>query len=272
MRSRTDDGGDDAASRRRAARGAGAPGRRPQDAASADVSGLVPDERRRLIAERLRGSGSVSVAALEREFGISAMTARRDLAVLERAGVALRRYGGAVLPPRARHEDSFAARLQANTAAKQRLAAAVLELVGPGQTVFVDSSTTSYFAVQAMLAARLDVTLITNSVPVIEAVASTDAGNVKLVGIGGSYRPLAQSFVGPHASRTVAAHFTDVALLSVKAISRDGQLTDPDALEAEVKAGMLAHADQPLLLIDGSKLQPPAENVVAPLSAVSLVL
>ena len=59
---------------------------------------MLPAERRRLIAERLRQHGSVSVSGLEAEFRISPMTARRDLDELERRGVARRTHGGAVLP------------------------------------------------------------------------------------------------------------------------------------------------------------------------------
>jgi DeoR/GlpR family transcriptional regulator of sugar metabolism len=44
---------------------------------------MLPDERRRLIAERLRQHGSVSVSGLEAEFRVSPMTARRDLDELE---------------------------------------------------------------------------------------------------------------------------------------------------------------------------------------------
>jgi DeoR/GlpR family transcriptional regulator of sugar metabolism len=61
-------------------------------------SSLVPAQRRELIAARLRSEGSVSVSDLEAAFGISPMTARRDLHALEREGRARRTHGGAVSP------------------------------------------------------------------------------------------------------------------------------------------------------------------------------
>src|SRR5262249_36473223 len=66
---------------------------------AAGARAQVPAGRQRIILQLLRTRGSVSVADLEREFGISAMTARRDLRVLEDAGLAQRTYGGAI-PPR----------------------------------------------------------------------------------------------------------------------------------------------------------------------------
>src|SRR3954447_5830763 len=111
-----------------------------------DAPTLLADERRRLIAERLVERGSVSVAAIEAEFGVSPMTARRDLHELERQGIARRTHGGAVLPGLSSHEDSFFQRLEVAPAQKERLAAAALKLVTPGEAVFVDSSTSGYFA------------------------------------------------------------------------------------------------------------------------------
>src|SRR3954470_8652046 len=93
---------------------------------------ILPDERRRLIAQRLRQHGSVSVSGLEIEFGISPMTARRDLDELERRGGARRTPGGAVLPGLWSHEDSFLQRLEVEVQAKERLAEAALALLEPG--------------------------------------------------------------------------------------------------------------------------------------------
>jgi DeoR/GlpR family transcriptional regulator of sugar metabolism len=79
---------------------------------SRTAGALLPGERRRLIEERLRQRGSVSVAALEAEFAISPMTVRRDLVELERQGIAQRTHGGAILPGLSSHEDSFFKRLE----------------------------------------------------------------------------------------------------------------------------------------------------------------
>src|SRR5215213_5203033 len=109
-------------------------------------SSIVPDERRRMISQLLRQYGSVSVSGLEVEFRVSPMTARRDLDELERRGVARRTHGGAVLPGLSGHEDSFLQRLEVAIDAKERLAEVALELMEPGEAVFVDSSTTGYIA------------------------------------------------------------------------------------------------------------------------------
>lgn len=210
--------------------------------------------RRRAITDLLHHDGAVTVAALEERFGVSSMTARRDLAELERQGLARRTHGGAMLPGVAAHEDSFQHRLGIDTDAKRRLGAAAAASVAPNETVYVDSSSTCWHAAQAIVAARVPVTIVTNSVPVMELVGASDQANVELIGVGGSMRRLTRSFVGPHAVRIVREHFADKLFLSVKGLSRDGTLTDADPLEAEVKRAMISRAEEPVLLIDGSKL------------------
>ena len=74
--------------------------------------------RRSAIADLLRDSGAVTVTEVESRFGVSPMTARRDLAELERQGIARRTHGGAVLPSISAQEDSFAQRVEVATEAK----------------------------------------------------------------------------------------------------------------------------------------------------------
>ena len=82
--------------------------------------------------------------------------------------------------------------------------------------------------------------------------------------MGGTLRRLTRSFVGPFAVHTVARALRRPALLSVKGVTRDGALTDADPLEAEVKATMIAHAEEAFLLIDDSKLQARGLNADRP--------
>jgi DeoR/GlpR family transcriptional regulator of sugar metabolism len=112
---------------------------------------MIPEERRRLIARHVREAGSVTVALLEAEFGISPMTARRDLAALEEEGRVRRTHGGAVLPEYAGHEDSFWYRLEEAVEAKERLAGAAVGLLEPGTSVFLDCSTTAYYLARRIL-------------------------------------------------------------------------------------------------------------------------
>jgi DeoR/GlpR family transcriptional regulator of sugar metabolism len=232
---------------------------------------MLPDERRRLIAERLRQHGSVSVSGLEAEFNISPMTARRDLDELERRGVARRTHGGAVLPGLSSHEDSFLQRLEVAVEAKERLAEEALTLIEPGEAVFVDSSTTGYIAARRIVRENRKCTLLTNSIPIMQLVCELDAPQVEMIGAGGTLRKLTRSFVGPQAVRDIEAHFADHVLFSVRGLT-DGYLTDPDPLESEVKRAMIQRARQAVLLVDGSKFDRPALTQIAHVDRIGLIV
>ena len=235
-------------------------------------SSILPAERRRLISQLLRQHGSVSVSALESEFGISPMTARRDLDELERRGVARRTHGGAVLPGLSSHEDSFQQRLGVEVEAKERLATAAFALLEAGEAVFVDSSTTAYFTARRIVRENLHCTLLTNAVAVMDLLTEIDAPQVELVGAGGTLRKLTRSFVGPQAVRGIEAHFADHVIFSVRGLTPDGYLTDPDPLEAEVKRAMINRARQAVLLVDSTKFDRPALTQIAAASDVGLIL
>src|SRR5829696_221800 len=233
---------------------------------------LVADARRAAINDMLRAAGSVSVAEIEAAFGISSMTARRDLAELERRGQARRTHGGAVLPSISGHEDSFASRLDRELGAEQAIAQQAAELVGEGESVFLDGSSSAFHVARALLERSIPVTVITNSLPVMDLVGQQAAPSVELVGVGGMLRRLTQSFVGPVATHTVQAHVADRLFFSCKGVSRDGLLTDADALEAELKRTMIERAGDVALLLDASKVTARGLNVIARLADVHTVL
>ncbi len=232
---------------------------------------LVPEQRRRLVLEMLRERRAVSVAALEEHFGISSMTARRDLAILAREGQARRTHGGAVLPDMAAHEDSFRHRLELEVAEKQRLANAVVSSLVAGETLFIDSSTTGWYVAQAILAGSVDLTVLTNSLPVLSLIGNSDVPNIELVALGGSFRQLTHSFVGPDVMRALRGYLVDRLVFSVKGITAEGYLTDAEPLEAEVKRGMIAHAESVVLLATPQKLSERGRTVVGEVRDVDIV-
>ncbi len=233
---------------------------------------MLAEARRAAIAALLRDQRAVSITELEARFGVSGMTARRDLGELERAGVARRTHGGAVLPSISAEEDTFSHRLGVDAEAKARLADAALELLAPHQTVFLDSSSTTYYLARRIADSGLNVTVISNSVPVMGALSGAEARPGGVVAIGGTLRRLTRSFVGPYAVRAILGHYADLLFFSVKGVSGDGVLTDADMLEAEVKRAMIAQSEHSVLLVDRTKLSARGQNAIVPARKISTVL
>jgi DeoR/GlpR family transcriptional regulator of sugar metabolism len=235
---------------------------------AANEHGLLAESRRLGILELLRADGSVTVAEIEQRFGVSSMTARRDLTELERQGALRRTHGGAVLPGISGHEDSFGRRVTRDTEAKAALAEQAVLAIRPGEAIFLDSSSTTFFLARRILEAGAAVTLLTNSLPIMDLVAAQARGNVELIALGGALRPLTQSFVGPQAVAAARAHFADRVFLSCKGVSPGGMLTDADPLEAELKRTLIGQARNSAVLLDASKLAARGLNAIAPVSEV----
>lgn len=231
---------------------------------------LVPAERRRQILEILHERGSIAVVDVETWFGVSPMTARRDLALLAEEGRARRTHGGAVLPELAGHEDSFDSRFQQYVIEKVRLAKSVVASVQPSETVFIDSSSTAHYVLREILDRRLAITVVTNSLPAMAVVSDSEVPNVELIGLGGSYRKLTRSFVGAETVRAIRNVYVDRLVFSVKGIEGSGILTDPDPLEAEVKRAMIERARTAVLVAAGPKFDERGLHVIAHLSSVQI--
>jgi DeoR/GlpR family transcriptional regulator of sugar metabolism len=228
----------------------------------------MPAERRRLILETLREHGSVTVDQVQREFGVSSMTARRDLAILNESGHLLRTHGGAILRGGVVHEHPFRRQLEQHVRAKRRLAGAVMGALDAHETVFLDSSSSSFYVARQIIDGGLPATLITNSLPVIRLFSDAIPKHVELIGLGGAFRKPTQSFVDPLTIRTIERFSADRVIFSVNGIAPDGSLTDPDPDEATVKRAMINHARTVILIAAAETFRDRGPHVIAPAASV----
>src|SRR4051812_46739677 len=220
----------------------------------------------------LQATGAVTITDLQARFGVSPMTAHRDLTILAERGIARRTHGGAVVPSISAPENSFRQRLGDAPEAKVRLAEAAFATLAPGETVFLDASSTTYHVARLIAERGLAVRVVTNSLPVLEELSGSDQADIQVVAIGGTFRRLTCSYVGPTAVRAVREHFADRLFMSVMGVMPTGMLTDADVLEAELKRAMLAQAAHSVLLLDDSKLSVRGRQAIAPISDFSFVL
>jgi len=211
---------------------------------------MLVAERRAAIVKKLEAQGSVRVADLSAQFGVTEETIRRDLEELERQKVLKRTYGGAVKATGTGIELPYAKRREKNAAEKAKIAKAAISLINEGDTVCLDASTTALRLCQEMHhLSRL--TVLTNSIQVLLELAGRPGFNV--IGTGGTLRETALSFVGPLAERTVAEYHVDKAFISCKGLSVEGGLTDSNELEVELKKVMVRSAERVIVLADHTK-------------------
>lgn len=208
--------------------------------------------RRDQIMKLLRDQGTVRSDELGERLGVSTMTVHRDLDALAELGWVRRFHGGAAIERTVLFELNVESRVKENTAAKQVIAKAVVDLVSPGNVVMCDDSTTSLAAVQALLNASMPLTFITNFRRAAEAVV--DSSTYDLVLIGGNYNRSYDSFSGPVAESSISELSADLSLLSTSAVV-DGNCFHQLADAIAVKRAMINAAQRSVLLVDNSKFE-----------------
>ncbi|WP_099025412.1 DeoR/GlpR family DNA-binding transcription regulator [Mycolicibacterium palauense] len=213
---------------------------------------MYPEERQHAIASTVVARGRASVNELAETYGVTTETVRRDLAVLDRAGVLRRVHGGAV-PATALHavEPDVAAREGTRTDLKDAIARAASEFFPlSGGTVLFDAGTTTA-RVAAQLPTDRDLVVVTNSVPIAARVATMPGIGLHL--LGGRVRGLTQAAVGEQTLRVLDTLRVDVAFIGTNGISVGHGLSTPDTDEAAVKRAMVACANYVVVVADSSK-------------------
>ena len=210
------------------------------------------EDRHSRIVEQVRGAGRVLVTELAERFDVTPETIRRDLTALDRCG-SLRKVHGGAIPAPALPETGVTQREQVNTSAKQAIARAALEWLGPepGTTLLVDAGTTTG-AFARLLPTESNLTIITNSV--LTAASLAAAGQTRVRILGGQLRGLTEAAVGPEAVEALATLRVDVAVLGANGLSAAHGLSTPDPDEATVKRAMVRSARQVVALVDSSKI------------------
>lgn len=218
------------------------------------------------IQQMLEDSDAVTIGELMQRLGVSEATVRRDLDALQRAGVVQRTHGGAV--PTQVRELPYPRRSSQMVDEKRAIARAAVSEVRAGQTLFLGGgSTTLHLASQLV---DLDVTVVTNSLPVAAELARGRAAQVIVV--GGSLRVPEQSMIGPRAVEAITTYRASTAFLGVPALdSEHGFTADGDA-EAATDLAFMRMSRRTVVLADHTKLGRVATTHVVPLSAIDAVV
>ena len=204
-----------------------------------------------VILEELNSKGSVAVADLATELGVSFASVRRDLQLLEDQHLLNRTHGGAVsigvlyeLPMRYRsgkHQDE-----------KRRIAQAAADLVTDGVTSVALSGGTTTTQVARVLATRSGLKVVTNAINIAAELALRPL--IGLVVCGGTARPESHELVGPLAEQTLSRLNVDLAFVGVDGIATDAGLTTHHDVEAATNRAMIGIASRVVVVADGSKI------------------
>ena len=224
--------------------------------------------RQARIAELVSTQSAVTVEGLAADFEISPETVRRDLSILADAGRIRKVHGGArsVQP---KEEGPFEDRMNTNTLAKQLIAEKVARLVSPGQSLFMDTGSTTLICAEVL--AQIDnLTVITNSCR-IAATFANGSGCANVYLLGGMYRADNAQSVGEITVEEVSRYNADFAILTVGTIDTCGAM-DFSQEEAQVGRAMLTAASQAVVVVDSTKFNRKTVFNVCDLSQIDILV
>jgi DeoR family transcriptional regulator of aga operon len=241
-----------------------------------DAQGTVPDkdllveERRRRIRELVTERGRMTVDELSAMFNISLVTIRHDLNALSEKGAIVRTRGGA-LAQRADEDLPISVKQTLHRAEKMRIAEAAVRLIGEGQTIVLDSgSTTAEIAKQIRGLKLQSINVITNALNI--AVLLAGAPHVTLIMLGGVLRPSSYSLGGPQAELALQGLHADILFLGFDGLDPEIGVMTPHLLEARLNTRMLGIARRVVAVGDSSKIGRRNLSVIATIEQIDQII
>lgn len=211
---------------------------------------MLAIERKSEILATLQREKSVLVAQLSQKYQVTEETIRRDLDKLEKEGYVKKTYGGAVLSQNTSVEIPFKVREKTNKKEKQTIARLVQRVIGEGESIMLDSSSTSLMVARNLKQYK-KLTVITNSVEIL--LELSNCKNIRVLSTGGELRDSALSLGGRQAEQMLLHYNVDKAVLSCKGISMEKGITDSNEPEAQIKSTMRQCAKTTVWAIDSTK-------------------
>lgn len=226
---------------------------------------LIPAQRRLYIQQAITKEGIVRVSRLSEILGVSQITIRRDLELLEEEGLLERTHGGAILIHHMPIEPHFTEKDNINRDAKQEIGLAAAGIVEDGDTILINSGSTT-LRIFSNLARYRNLRVITSNMGAF--VEAREIG-IELILTGGSFRDQSNSLVGSFAVQNINKVMATKCFIGVDGISRKHGLTTPILQEAEVAQTMIERTKgQVIVVADPSKLGIVSNFVTAPIDCV----
>jgi DeoR/GlpR family transcriptional regulator of sugar metabolism len=220
---------------------------------SSETASVFAQERQERIVSLLAEEGRVRVADLAARFGVSTVTIRKDLAVLEAEARLSRTHGGAIaLRSTGAAEPNFEIRERLQRDQKVAIGAAAASLINDGESIAFDASTTALYVARQLLNRDWHhLTVVTNSIRIALELAGKTG--ISVVMLGGRVRSEALSVVGPLGDAVFRRVNVQKAFVGAVGLTLDVGLTDAMEDEAQIKRSMVTAAREVYALVDHTK-------------------
>lgn len=199
----------------------------------------------------LRSRGECSVEEFARALGVSEMTIRRDLQKLAEEGRLVRTHGGAAPAEQVSFEFQFLGRAKIESEAKDRIGLHAAEVIRDGQTVMLDSGTTT-LAIARHIKPYRRLTVITTSLPV--AAVLQHAVGIETLLLGGYVRKESPDLAGPLTESNLESLRADVAFVGADGIDLEGNVYNGSLVIGRMLQKMVSAAEEVWVVADHTKI------------------
>ena len=206
--------------------------------------------REKRLIELITKHGECSIEQLASQFSVSEMTIRRNLQALSENGKIIRTHGGATMGERGSFEFEFLNRVQQQQAEKEAIAKLAATKIADGQSVMLDSGTTT-LALAGQLQDKRGLTVITTSLPIASRLQFTPQVEVLL--LGGYVRASSPDLAGALTETNLESLCADLAFIGVHGIDHDGVAYQQSPEIGRMLSKMVHAAKQVYVLADSSK-------------------
>lgn len=225
--------------------------------------------RRALILEQLDKNGQVDVLKLAAQLGVSDVTIRNDLIRLEQKNMLIRARGGAIKIDRVGMDFTISDKNKQHLDEKKRIGKAAAGLVEEGDTIILDSGTTT-MEIARNLVNIPNLTVITNALNIANQMADHKEANVIIP--GGVLRKNSLSLIGGAAEANFKNYFCDKLFLAVDGFNTTHGLSTPNVEEAHLNRVMIEISKQVIVVADSSKFHKRSFAFIAPITDVDVVV
>lgn len=212
---------------------------------------MLAAQRRDRILDLVRRAGAVRVKELTRTLGVSDMTIRRDLEVLDSQGLLEKVHGGATVSRSSTDEPGFEAKWVRERQQKEAIAARAALLVEPGAAIALGAGTTTWTLAHPLrLIPRL--TVVTNSAEIAEVFHQGPREDQTIVLTGGIRTPSA-ALVGPVAIGSLRSLNLDTVFVGAHGMDARMGFTTPNLMEADTVRALIASGRRVVMVADSTK-------------------
>lgn len=213
---------------------------------------IFAEERKKMIVEHVNANVKATVAELCSIYSVSSATIRNDLRELEESGLLKRTHGGAISNKTAHFEPNSYEKAVERVEQKIAIAKAALDFVSEGDTIALDTGTTT-FELAKLLTRFRNLTVVTNDLQIAAYLERNS--KAEIIVAGGRVRRNFHCTAGEKAIYTISDLNVDRSFIAANGISLDKGITTPNVDTAQIKKVIIGLADHVVLLADSTKLR-----------------